>query len=114
MSQTFISFDETVSGSRAVDAEGLSREMAGDGFEMVTLYENRETGESTILMRIAPGGTSQPHAHAMIEEIYVLDGEFNDHERRYAKGHYCIRQAGAIHETESMTGALVLLVYRQV
>jgi quercetin dioxygenase-like cupin family protein len=113
MNRMLIPFDERISGSCSVDAEGLSLKASEDAFEMVTLFENRITGEFTARMRVAAGASTSPHSHDMVEEIYVLDGEFADEERHYSKGHYCIRQAGVLHTTTSEQGALVLLIYRR-
>jgi quercetin dioxygenase-like cupin family protein len=106
-------FDENAAGSSFVDPGQLSWQASDTpGFDIVTLFENRMTGESTVLMRVAPGAFADVHSHDMLEEIYVLDGEFADQTQRYAKGHYCIRAAGAPHTATSSTGCLVLLVYR--
>ena len=108
-----MSFDENVAGSSFVDPGQLSWQASDTpGFDTVTLFENRTTGESTVLMRVAPGAFADVHSHDMLEEIYVLEGEFADQTQRYVKGHYCIRAAGAPHTATSPTGCLVLLVYR--
>lgn len=82
------------------------------GFETVTLFENRATGDLTQLMRVAPGACAGPHAHDRLEEILVLDGTFADDACEYRQGAYCIRAPVAVHTARSATGCLVLLVYR--
>lgn len=106
-------FDEDTAGSSFVDPAQLPWQPSDTpGFDIVTLFQNRTTGESTVLMKVAPGAVADVHAHDMLEEIYVLEGEFSDQMQRYAKGQYCIREAGAPHTAASPTGCLVLLVYR--
>jgi anti-sigma factor ChrR (cupin superfamily) len=108
-------FNECVVGSKFADpAAGSWRDSGTPGFEIVTLFENRVTRETTMLMKIAPGAYAGSHAHELLEEIYVLEGEFRDEERRYTKGQYCIRQAGANHIASSESGCIVLLVYRLI
>jgi anti-sigma factor ChrR (cupin superfamily) len=106
-------FTAAVTGSRHLDAD--ARRWAPSevpGFDIVTLFENRATGELTQLMRVAPGAYAGPHAHDRLEEILVLDGTFADDAREYRQGSYCIRAPGAVHTARSATGCVVLLVYR--
>ncbi|WP_407070694.1 cupin domain-containing protein [Paraburkholderia rhynchosiae] len=106
-------FDEKTVGSRFLDPASLEWETSEvAGFEVVTLFENRLTGESTMLMKVAPGAYAGSHSHGALEEILVLDGEFADEGNRYGKGQYCIRAAGTLHTAWSETGCTVLLVYR--
>ena len=53
------------------------------------------------------------HSHDQREEILVLEGSFSDQDNTYAAGQYCIRAAGAEHETFSESGNVVLLIYRR-
>lgn len=113
MTEAHMPFNEDTAGSSFVDPAQLPWQPSDTpGFDIVTLFCNRTTGESTVLMKVAPGAFADVHAHEMLEEIYVLEGEFADQTQRYAKGHYCIREAGALHTATSPTGCLVLLVYR--
>ncbi|MGF6261863.1 anti-sigma factor ChrR (cupin superfamily) [Paraburkholderia youngii] len=65
-----------------------------------------------MLMRVAPGAYAESHSHTLLEEIYVLEGEFADENNHYGKGQYCIRAAGTPHTASSESGCTVLLVYR--
>lgn len=113
MSQDRLPFDQNAVGSSFLDPGNLSWQTSDTlGFDTITLFENRSTGESTVLMRVAPGAFADVHSHELLEEIYVLEGEFADQTQRYAKGQYCIRAAGAPHTATSESGCLVLLVYR--
>lgn len=113
MIQAQMPFDENAVGSSFVDPGKLPWQASDlPGFDTVTLFENRSTGESTVLMRVAPGAFADVHSHELLEEIYVLEGEFADQAQRYAKGQYCIREAGVPHTATSESGCIVLLIYR--
>jgi anti-sigma factor ChrR (cupin superfamily) len=113
MSQDQVPFDESAVGSLFVDPGKLSWQASdAPGFHTIKLFENRLTGESTVLMKVASGAFADVHSHELLEEIYVLEGEFADQTQCYAKGQYCIRAAGAPHTATSKSGCVVLLVYR--
>ena len=72
-------------------------------------------GYSTELMRVEPGTTTTPHAHGVIEQVYVLEGSFYDDEGgEYPSGTFIIRAAGAMHSGGSRDGATLLVVYGDV
>ena len=75
------------------------------------LLEAGGAGQRVSLARLAPGAYSPPHAHDVIEHIYVLEGEFDDGERVLSAGDYCVRAAGVTHKSSSEHGALVLSLY---
>ncbi|MBN3723891.1 cupin domain-containing protein [Burkholderia sp. Ac-20379] len=108
-----VPFTQAVAGSQHLHAaERQWTPSDAPGFEIVTLFENRATGELTQLMRVAPGAYAGPHSHDRLEEILVLDGTFADDACEYRQGSYCIRAPGAVHTARSATGCVVLLVYR--
>jgi anti-sigma factor ChrR (cupin superfamily) len=115
MSSAITHFDETITGSGFLDAALLNWQPSDlPGFETVTLFENSATGESTSLMKAAPGAFADSHTHTLQEEIFILEGEFSDQYRTYTKGQYCIREAGEPHSSASKEGCLVFLVYRAI
>jgi anti-sigma factor ChrR (cupin superfamily) len=102
-----------VKGSHFLDATALQWQPSDTpGFDIVTLFENPSTGESTALMKVEPGARSGSHSHDLFEEIYVLDGEFSDEERTYLRGQYCVRSPGTLHTAASKQGCVVMLIYR--
>jgi anti-sigma factor ChrR (cupin superfamily) len=102
-----------VKGSHFLDAAALQWQPSdAPGFDIVTLFENPSTGESTALMRVEPGARTGSHSHDLFEEIYVLDGEFSDDERTYLRGQYCVRSPGTLHTAASEPGCVVMLIYR--
>ena len=52
--------------------------MADDlsGFSYKPLFEDKHSGQRTILMRVEPGCVAPPHAHEDLEQVYVVEGEF--------------------------------------
>jgi anti-sigma factor ChrR (cupin superfamily) len=99
-------------GSGYVDSSGSEwQESGAEGFLIKPLMENPETGVRTWLMKVEPGAFSELHAHAEVEQIYVVEGSFYDQEKTYGAGAYIVRAPGAMHTAGSDTGAVVLLFY---
>ena len=99
------------SGSVYLDAAAVDWQPDGDKFWIRPLYEDFARGERTCLMKIDPGAWFPLHAHAEIEQIYVLSGSFYDQERTLRAGDYACRAPGAMHSTGSSEGAVLLLIY---
>ncbi len=78
------------------------------GIEIKVLVEDRETGLWTALLRWAPGAQLPLHEHVDIEQTYVLEGSFEDHEGVCRAGEFVWRPAGSRHEAWSQEGALIL------
>ena len=78
---------------------------------MIQSMLHDSAGYRTTLMRVAPGPLGAAHAHAEIEQVYVLDGDFFDEEHSYAAGDLVVRAAGAMHRTGSKAGCTMLLIY---
>jgi len=98
--------------SRSVDAKPAEwQECGADGFLLKALMEDSAAGLRTWLMKVEPGAFSQLHAHAEVEQIYVLEGSFYDQQKTYRAGEYIVRAPGAMHTAGSDTGAVVLLFY---
>ncbi|MBF6029813.1 cupin domain-containing protein [Pseudomonas sp. P115] len=67
----------------------------------------------TALMKLEPGTRTEPHAHpTQSEEIFVLDGCFEDDHGTYQPGDYCIRPRGTPHRAWSATGCIAIVIYR--
>jgi anti-sigma factor ChrR (cupin superfamily) len=92
------------------DAEWQPTEAAG--FWIKPLFEDRERGEKTLLMKVDPGAWSPMHTHpGELEQIFVLEGSFYDQDATIGPGSFCCRAPDAAHEAGSKDGAIVLLVY---
>jgi anti-sigma factor ChrR (cupin superfamily) len=85
-----------------------------DGFWIKKLWQNADDTQRTWLMKVDAGAFAPMHAHDEVEQIYVLEGSFYDHDRTVTVGDFIVRAPGAMHESGSKTGAVVLLVYTQV
>jgi len=119
MSEIFKRQDETPSlltlpqaGSNSVDSTQSEWQPGGaDGFLIKPLLEHVGSGVRTWLMKVEPGAFSELHAHAEVEQIYVVEGSFYDQDKTYGAGEYIVRAPGALHTAGSTTGAVVLLFY---
>ena len=80
---------------------------------MKVLYRNDAEGEMTVLLKWEPGATLPFHKHPEIEQSYVLEGSFYDHDGICRAGQYVWRHPGSLHETKSDEGCLLLAVYRK-
>jgi len=78
-----------------------------------TLYEDKEKGELTCFLKWEPGATLPMHKHPEIEQSYVVEGSFYDHEGICRAGEFVWRRVGSFHETHSDEGAIILAVYRK-
>ena len=65
-----------------------------EGYTLKRLYEDPERGEWTCLFRMDTGATAGPHAHDEFEQVYVLEGSFNDGEQTLVPGDYVFRAPG--------------------
>lgn len=84
-----------------------------EGVDIKVLYENKEAGELTCLLRWAPGTTLPFHKHPEIEQSWVLEGSFSDHEGICRAGEFVYRHPGSMHETYSAEGCTLLAIYRK-
>jgi anti-sigma factor ChrR (cupin superfamily) len=85
-------------------------------FEKVSikvLYEDRERGEMTCLLKLEPGAHIPFHKHLEIEQTLVLEGSVEDHDGVAAAGDYIWRKPGSLHENTSPGGAVLFAVYRK-
>lgn len=78
-----------------------------------TLYENKEKGESTVLLKLEPGAHLPFHRHPELEQAYVFEGSMYDHDGICHAGEYVWRKEGSFHENRSDEGALLLAIYRK-
>jgi len=99
------------SGSACVRAGGDWLDSGSDGFRIRPLMEDAAGHVRTWLMQVDAGATAELHAHAELEQIYVLEGSFSDQDSTYGPGDLVVRAPDAMHTASSDTGALVLLTY---
>lgn len=96
-------------GTKVVRATGWT---AGErqGELVRPLLEDR-SGYRTMLMRVAPGPLGEVHAHDVIEQIYVIDGDFFDQDASYGPGDFVVRMPGTMHRAGSTNGCTMVVVY---
>jgi anti-sigma factor ChrR (cupin superfamily) len=83
-----------------------------EGISIKVLYEDKEKGEMTCLLKWEPGATLPMHKHQAIEQSWVLEGSFSDHDGTCRAGEYVWRKVGSFHATHSDEGAVILAIYR--
>jgi anti-sigma factor ChrR (cupin superfamily) len=84
-----------------------------DKISIKVLYEDREKGEMTCLLKLEPGAYVPFHKHPEIEQTFVLEGSVEDHDGVATAGDYIWRKPGSLHDNRSPGGAVVLAVYRK-
>ena len=106
--------EPTINGSTYVKPQQLEwKKTQFDKVWLKVLYEDKEKGESTVLIKLEPGATLPYHKHPELEQAYVLEGSMYDHDGTCSAGEYVWRKAGSLHENHSDTGAVLLAVYRK-
>jgi quercetin dioxygenase-like cupin family protein len=108
------SLQPTIGGSTYVDPNKL--EWVPSQFpkiQMKVLYQNEQIGEMTVLLKWEPGAVLPFHKHPEIEQSWVLEGSFYDHDGICHAGQFVWRQPGSLHETRSDEGCLLLAIYRK-
>ncbi len=104
----------TPGGSTYVDPSTLDWEPTQfDKISMKVLYSDAAAGELTVLLRWEPGAVLPFHKHPEIEQSYVLEGSFYDHDGVCRAGQFVWRRPGSMHETRSDEGCVLLAVYRK-
>jgi anti-sigma factor ChrR (cupin superfamily) len=74
---------------------------------------NNQAGSKALVVKIDPGGKWQGFdVHEMSsEEIFVIEGIFNDGERDYHEGTFIHNPIGSKHIPQSETGCLLFVFY---
>lgn len=108
------SLEPTINGSTYVRPQDMAwKPTQFEGIEIKVLYEDKEKGEMTCLLKWQPGATLPFHRHPEIEQSFVLEGSFSDHDGTAHAGEYVWRRAESKHETYSEEGCVILAVYRK-
>ena len=106
--------EPTIGGSVYIKPQDMEwRPSQFEGVQIKVLYENKEAGELTCLLKWAPGSTLPLHKHPEIEQSWVLEGSFSDHEGICRAGEYVYRKPSSMHETHSAEGCTLLAIYRK-
>jgi anti-sigma factor ChrR (cupin superfamily) len=81
------------------------------GIEHKVLYDDKASGMSALLVKLAPGAVVPLHEHTGVEMTYVLEGTLEDDEGVCTAGNFVWRPAGNTHEAVAPNGALVLGIF---
>ena len=88
----------TIGGSVYVKPQDMEWEPTQfPGISIKTLYEDKEKGELTCFLKWEPGATLPMHKHPEIEQSYVVEGSFYDHEGICRAGEFVWRRVGSFH-----------------
>jgi anti-sigma factor ChrR (cupin superfamily) len=77
------------------------------------LYEDREKGEMTCMIKLEPGAKVPFHRHPELEQALVLEGSMYDHDGICRAGEYVWRKGNSSHENHTDEGAIIFAVYRK-
>ena len=106
--------EPTQGGSNYVDPAQLEWEPSQfPGIRMKVLYRDDAAGEMTVLLKWEPGASLPFHRHPEIEQSWVLEGSFYDHDGICRAGQFVWRRPGSMHETKSDEGCVLLAIYRK-
>jgi anti-sigma factor ChrR (cupin superfamily) len=87
----------TIGGSICVDPEQLPWQPSQfDKIQMKVLYRNDAAGEMTVLLKWEPGASLPFHRHPEIEQSWVLEGSFYDHDGICRAGQFVWRTPGSM------------------
>lgn len=108
------SLEPTVNGSTYVQPQQMDwRPSQFPGIDIKVLYEDRDKGEMTCLLRWQPGASLPFHRHPEIEQSFVLEGSFYDHDGIARAGEFVWRKPNSKHATHSDEGCTILAIYRK-
>lgn len=87
------------------------RQFPGTG-EVKVLRDTPESGAKTMIVKLPPGGRVEPHSHPAVVQHYVLEGEYEQQGKTYARGAYrMLPQHADMSEITTGQGATVLMIY---
>ena len=90
--------------------EGEWHPLANGVFRKI-LFEDRQRGTTTLILKLQPGAHISSHRHDGIEECIVLEGDVYSDTEMFAAGDYLCMPAGSMHEQLYSThGALLFIV----
>lgn len=106
--------EATIGGSTYVRPQDMEWQPSQfPGISIKVLYENPDEGELTCLLKWEPGASLPFHQHPEIEQSFVLEGSFYDHDGICRAGEYVWRKPGSFHETHTDEGVTLLAIYRK-
>ncbi len=99
--------------SRYVKVDELEWTSAGSpGMDWKILFQDKERGLMTALVRFQPGAELDLHRHVDIEQTYVLEGSLDDAEGICEAGDFVWRPKDNCHRAVAPNGALLLAIFQ--
>ncbi len=74
------------------------------GVSIHFLDSDRASGYAAVLIRMAPGSTYPRHRHRGSEELFVLEGAYEDEFGRYEQGRFVRYEDGSMHHPRCPDG----------
>ena len=103
--------EQGTEGLTFVRSTSLTWQELGPGLSMKVLFDDPAGARTTMLLRLAPGGTLVAHRHRQVEELYVLEGSCMCAGEFLQVGDYHRAEAGTVHPvTSSGQGCLALVM----
>ena len=98
-------------GFSFVRSQDVSWQELAPGLSMKVLFHDAAGARTTMLLRLAPGGTLIGHRHPQVEEFYVLEGSCLCAGELLQVGDYHRAEVGTVHSvTSSEQGCLALVM----
>jgi len=98
-------------GFSFVRSRDVSWQELAPGLSTKVLFHDPAAARTTMLLRLAPGGTLIGHRHPQVEELYVLEGSCHCAGEFLQVGDYHRAEAGTVHPvTSSEQGCLALIM----
>ncbi|WP_282605455.1 cupin domain-containing protein [Pelagibius sp. Alg239-R121] len=93
-----------------VRAESGNWREIGPGVEWKLLHLDKESGEKSLLLKLAPGAIYPAHEHSSVEECMIIEGDMIIGDLQLYSGDYHVVQPGTRHEdVTSQNGGLVFI-----
>lgn len=94
--------------TNVVDVVNMPWKEIAPGVRLKVLWRDEVSGASTVLFSFAPGTQAPRHEHMGIEQTFVLEGCFEDHDSVITAGNFAVRAAGSVHQGFTREGSLHL------
>jgi len=82
------------------------------GVMMLPIYSGAD-GQSSALLRYAPGAAVPAHVHTGYEHILVLSGTQTDERGTYQAGTMVVNPPGFVHSVHSADGCIILVIWER-
>ena len=80
------------------------RETRYEGIALCVLRRDARTSDATVLIRMKPGCHYPAHRHVGIEEVFILQGGYQDASGKHRAGDYVINDADSRHHPVALDG----------